>query len=428
MNAFHSLLAIGLLLAPGALAADGENQRIIHALLAKPLSADRAARIALLNNPQLQASFEESGIDAAGLLEARLLQNPSFSLALRFPDRAPSATDAEEAVAFDVLDLFLRPLRESIAANRLQATEWRVAHEGLALVAEVKNAVYALEADSQLLDQVQAVQETAAAALDLTQKQHAAGNVTDLAVLEQQASYSQARLDSAMAAAALNAQREKINRLLGLWGKDTGWKASGTLPPLPAADPPLEGLESRAVSQRLDLAAAQASLRGVVQALGLTKSYRWVGALEFGIDTEHNPDHSNVTGPTFRFELPVFQHGQARIAKGEAELRRAERQFAGLAIDIRSTVHGELLAKRETARFYQEELLPERTAILQQTQIQYNGMLAGNYVLFAAKAEQLRAQSGGVEALRDYWIARANLELAAGGRLTGKITSPTHQP
>ena len=54
------------------------------------------------------------------------------------------------------------------------------------------------------------------------------------------------------------------------------------------------------------------------------------------VDTERNPDRSSVTGPTFRLELPLFNQGQARVAKSEAELRRAERKLEGLAIDIRS--------------------------------------------------------------------------------------------
>jgi cobalt-zinc-cadmium efflux system outer membrane protein len=72
----------------------------------------------------------------------------------------------------------------------------------------------------------------------------------------------------------------------------------------------------------------------VVRALGLTKTYRYVGALEFGIDTERESDRNNLTGPTLRLEIPLFNQGQARIAKSEAELRRAERKLESLAIGI----------------------------------------------------------------------------------------------
>ena len=156
-------------------------------------------------------------------------------------------------------------------------------------------------------------------------------------------------------------------------------------------------------------------LSGVVRALGLTKTYRYIGALEFGADTELNPDHSNVTGPRLRLELPLFNQGQARIAKGEAELRRAERKLEGLAIGIRADVralHDKLAALRETARFYQSDVLPTRRAITAGMLLQYNGMLIGNYELFRTRPPE---QIGGRAQARSRPVAR----LLDGPRGTG---------
>ncbi len=161
-------------------------------------------------------------------------------------------------------------------------------------------------------------------------------------------------------------------------------------------------------------------LSGVVRALGLTKTYRYIGALEFGADTELNPDHSNVTGPRLRLELPLFNQGQARIAKGEAELRRAERKLEGLAIGIRADVralHDKLAALREAAQFYQSDVLPTLRAITAGMLLQYNGMLIGNYELFRTRSEQIEAEHKEIETLRDYWTTRAELERAVGGNL-----------
>src|SRR5579871_3972251 len=52
-------------------------------LLAKPLSADAAVQIALLNNPGLQATYAQLGIAEADLVQAGLLRNPGFSY--RYP-------------------------------------------------------------------------------------------------------------------------------------------------------------------------------------------------------------------------------------------------------------------------------------------------------------------------------------------------------
>jgi cobalt-zinc-cadmium efflux system outer membrane protein len=44
-------------------------------------------------------------------------------------------------------------------------------------------------------------------------------------------------------------------------------------------------------------------------------------------------------------------------------------------------------------------------------------MLVGTYQLLETRTDQIDARQEYVEALRDYWVARSELELAVGGRL-----------
>jgi cobalt-zinc-cadmium efflux system outer membrane protein len=394
----------------------------VRVRLKKPLTVNSAVQIALLNNREFLATFEDVGVSAADLREAGLWKNPAIDLSARFPNHG-SAVNWEVNGAFDLLDLLMIPLRKRVAANQLAAAQLRVADEAVRLVAGVKSAMYELQADGAMLAHRQTIGEISSTALDLAQRQHEAGNINDLALARQQATYNAARLDLAMAENAQREHREKLNRLLSLWGGDTAWKIMGGLPPLPEGDTALRGLESLAVAQRLDLAAAHMELAGIVRALGLTKAYRYVGALEFGMDTEHDIDHSNLTGPNLRIEVPIFNQGQGRIAKGEAELRRAERKLEALAIGIRSDVralHDKLAAQREGARFFQSEIVPVRRAITAGMLLHYNGMLVGNYELFATRAEQIEVEHRSIEALRDYWMTRAELERAVGGSLRAR--------
>lgn len=397
----------------------------VRVLLRTPLTVNSAVQIALLNNRELLATFEDVGVSAADLREAGLWTNPSLDLSVRFPDRPPSGANWEEAVAFNLLDLMMIPLRKRVAADQLQAVQLRVADETLRLVAEVKTVVYNLQADDAMLAHRHTIVDIRNSAVDLTQRQHEAGNVTDLDLGQQQSAYNSARLELAMAENEQREHREKLNRLLSLWGSDTGWRISGPLPKLPESDIALPGLESLAVAQRLDLSAAQRELAGVVRALGLTRTYRYIGALEFGVNTERESDRTNLTGPTLRLELPLFNQGQARVARGEAELRRAERKVESLAIGIRSDVrmlHDKLAALREAALFYQTEVVPTHQAITAGMLLRYNGMLVGNFELFQTRAEQIEAEHKSVEVTRDYWLTRAELERAVGGNLSVRKT------
>src|SRR5690242_14829573 len=86
-------------------------ERELQGLLRRPLTAERAVQVALLNNRDLQARFEEIGIAQANLIEAGLISNPNLGVSVRFPDRSPSGTNAEYSIAQNLIELILRPMR-----------------------------------------------------------------------------------------------------------------------------------------------------------------------------------------------------------------------------------------------------------------------------------------------------------------------------
>jgi cobalt-zinc-cadmium efflux system outer membrane protein len=392
----------------------------IHEILRKPLTVDTAVQIALLNNQTLRATFEEIGLSAADLLEAATIPNPKIDLSVRFPNKPPSATYIDYSTVIDFLSILMIPLKKRVAKDQLESVALRVADDTLELVSQVKTAFYSLQASEQLLKQFKLIVDTNAASLDLSQRQYEAGNISELALARQQAAYSASRLEMATTEAEIRQNREKLNRLLGLWGRDTDWHMAGELPEVPASDLPKSGLERLAMSQRLDLQAEYLSVTSQAKNLGLTKSFRLLGAMDFGVEIERETDTQIRTGPTFAIELPVFNQGQARIARGEAALRQAQDKFEALAIDVRSQIRelrDELASKREIARFYKDELLPDQRRILSESLIHYNAMEVSDFELFTTKADEARTEREYIEAVRDYWITRAELERAVGGSL-----------
>src|ERR1700736_6051480 len=363
----------------------------VRQLLRKPLTVRPAFQIALLNNRSLQATFEEVGLSAADVLEAATIPNPKIDLAIRFPDKPPSGTYVDYGAAIDFLSIIMIPLKMRVAKIQLEAAALRVADATLELVSQVKGAFYSLQASPQLLQRFKLIVDTSAASLNLAQRQHEAGNITDLALAQQQATYSRSRLDLATTEAEIRRNREKLDRLLGLWGTDTDWQISGKLPEAPSSDLPISGLERLAISQRLDLQAYYLQLTSQVKNLGLTKSFRLLGALDFGVNSERETDSQTRTGPSFAIELPIFNQGQARIARGEAALRQSQDKFEALAVDVRSQIRelrDELTSKREIARFYQDELLPGQCRILNESLIQYNAMEIENFELFSTNPKK----------------------------------------
>jgi cobalt-zinc-cadmium efflux system outer membrane protein len=219
--------------------------------------------------------------------------------------------------------------------------------------------------------------------------------------------------------------------LLGLWGETTSWKIVEGLPPLPLGEPRLEHLESFAIRQRLDVASARTTAMLLAKAVDLARTTRLFGRLEIGVDTHRDPDGPRVLGPNLVIELPIFDQRQGTIARLEAQRRQQDRRLAGLSIDVRSEVRlarARLQAARQTAFHYRDTVVPLRKAVLEQSLLHYNGMFLGPYELLAAKQAEVEAQRGYIQAWRNYWIARADLERAVGGALPPETTGRKDQP
>ncbi|HEY1686934.1 MAG TPA: TolC family protein [Tepidisphaeraceae bacterium] len=403
----------------GHTASDTTIGAAIQKMLLHPLTADQVVQIALLNNQNLQAKLEELGIAKADLVQAGLLQNPVFAASWRFPDRAPHGTDAEYSVAENFLSLLILPLRKQIAEAEFQGIQLNVADEVFALDAEAKSAYFTFEAREQLLTRLRGIKELNQTAADLAARQHAAGTINDLDLINQQAICDEASIDFSHAREQLIADRERLNRLMGFADRPPAWNIAPRLPDIPSREMANTDLELLAMRQRLDLAAANSHIAALKKILSVTKGFRYFTTVDVGIDTEHGTNGQNVTGPTLSLEIPIFDQGQGRVAKIEAQFRQAQFRIKAMTTDIRSEVRevrDQMLAARDLTEKYRD-LVPKRQRIVELTLQQYNGMLKGPYDLLLARQSQLAAEQGYIESWRDYWVDRTQLTRAVGGYL-----------
>jgi len=395
----------------------------VHRLLQKQLSADTAVQIALLNNRDLQSSYASLGIAQADLVEAGLLENPVFSYTY-YTGGAGSIVEASIVQDFvSVLSLSARKKVGQAVADRVVA---ETAQRVLDLAWQVRTQYYVVVGDSQALDLMRQIVSATDAAAELARRQLAAGNLNRRDQAVQQAFYAQALLDASQAEMQLSSDREKLNRLMGLWGGQTRWSVPARLPRVPASLPSFDEIESQAISQRLDLAAAKKEAESTAQALTLTQQFRYLDALGIGVAYKREPGAGNFVGPTVQLGLPIFNQGQAKVARMEAEYRRSQERVAALAVAIRSETREareRLTAMQQVVQHYTQVLLPLQQTILSETLKSYNGMLTGVYELLLTKQMQVQTARQYVAANRDFWLAWADLERAAGGSLALAATA-----
>ena len=389
-------------------------------LLAGGLTRERAVSIALINSPHLQATYEGLDVSQADLVQAGLISNPTIGGSIGFPINGKGKAEYEASIVQSFLDIFMLPLRKRVAEQQFIAATLRVADQALDTASEVSKAFAEVQADIETVELMRSITDTAQAGSDLAQRLFDAGNTTERVRGSQLAVYEQAQLDLARDEMLLLEHREKLNRMLGLWGPRTAWTLAARLPPVPEQDVLPDQLERIAMKQRLDVAAAKRELALMETALSMARSTRYTGVVDVGAHVHKDPDGALLLGPTLSLELPIFDQRQAVIGRLEAQRRQAQRHVDELAIDARSEVRlasAKLDVTRRASERYKKTLLPTRALVLEQTQLEYNGMQVGLYELLFAKQAQIESVRAYIDTVRDYWIARAELERALGGRI-----------
>lgn len=411
---------------PSDAAEQAQVAQRVDELLARPLTAESAAQIALLNHRGLRASLHGLGVAEAELVQASRLPNPGFSFGR---GRQGEEREIERTLSLDLGHLITLPLARQVQDRRLAAAQRQVAQEMLALASEARKAFYAAVAAEQGLRYRQDVMSAAEAGAELGRRMAQTGNWSRLQQAREQAFYSEAALNSARAQQARVAARERLSRLLGLWGPQIEFRLPERLPELPASPREQSDLESLALSQRLDVQAAKAQAEATARSLGLSRVTRFINVLELDLKRNSSSEGSRQRGYEISVELPLFDWGEARVARAESLYRQSLEHTAQTAIEARSELREAYQAYRaayEIARHYRDEAVPLVRRISEENLLRYNGMFIGVFELLADARAQIATVNAALEAQRDFWIAQADLDMALLGKPSlSAASSPT---
>jgi cobalt-zinc-cadmium efflux system outer membrane protein len=377
-------------------------------------TADSAIRLGFLHNPQTRALLAEADLARAERGEGRALPNPEADFAFR---KNGGESHWELSVLGDVNGLLLYPWKRGAANTRYRATLNRLAAHLSEQKTQVYNAYFSAIAATQIQAFVANTAATWEAAAELSRRQRQAGTLNALDLAETEAAATEARLALRSAEGKASEERENLARVLGL--PSSAWSLPDSLPdPLPE-DPALGELEALAKGRNPGLTAAREESHAADQLRALA-SLEAFPSLKAGISVERDEAGRNFMGPAVSAEIPLFDLGFARRARSRAEGELARRRLTALE----SRLYPEIRARHQAlgvARRNHEEvrktLIPLRETATAEALKQYNFMLTGVYRLLAARREELSARILGMESLRDYWIARGELERLVGGPL-----------
>ena len=394
---------------------DGIDQRVGE-LLAKPLSPDDAVQISLLNNRGLQASFQQLGITEAEVVGAGRVPNPGFSFSrLKRGDEI----ELERGIHFKLARLIAMPMISAMESRRFEAAQRLVTMTMLSVASDTRKAWVAALAAEETVRYMRRVLQAAEASAELARRMEQVGNFNKLRRAREQSFYADAALNLARAEQAQRATRERLIRLLGLWGEQTRFLLPDRLPDLPQQLADRPDIERVAMAQRLDVQSAKLAAEQTARNLGLTKTTRFINVLELGAVRSSSNEGPTQRGWEIGVELPLFDWGGARVARAEGVYMQAVHRAAETAINARSEVreaYGAWRSAYDIARHHQDEIVPLRKQIAEENLLRYNGMLIGVFELLADARAQIASVNAAIEAKRDFWLAQADLDMALIGK------------
>lgn len=409
--------------------ASSARARVDH-LLERPLTADAAVQVALLNNRGLQAAYNELGIAEAAMVQASLPPNPRFSLS-RIAGRFES--EIEAAIAADILALATLPARAEIAADRFRQAQLRAAEETLRAAAEARRNYYRAVGAEEVVGFLAQANSSAEAAAKLGRALGETGAVNKLDQAREQVFYAELTAQLGRSRQRALSERERLARSLGLWGGDLHFRLPAALPAPPARPRSSPDVEREAVERRVDLQVARIELEALAKSYGLTNATRFINLFQLAGVYRDTREHAITTtnertefekarfrdsGADMTFEIPIFDLGEARVRQAVETYMKAVNRLAAKAVDVRSEARDAYRIYRssyDVASHYQREVLPLRKIISDESQLRYNAMLIDVFTLLDEARRRILSTTAAIEAKRDFWIAKTDLQAAIVG-------------
>jgi outer membrane protein TolC len=405
-------------------AEDDEQARdAVKRLLSRMLTVDAAVQVALLNNKGLQAAYNELALAEAELVQESLPPNPVFSIS---DISADGASEIERQVVGDILALATLPFRSDIARDRFRQAQLKAALETLRLAADVRRAYFRAVAANEMVSLLTDAKSTAETAAQLATKLGQTGSMNKLDQAREQVFYAETTADLATARQEAATSRERLVRLMGLWGGDLDFRLPGQLPSLPRRPRTLPFIEVDAVGHRIDLQIARLELVALAKSLELTQATRFVTLLDVaGIDKRtHDPDTApfRERGFDVAFQIPIFDGGEVRVRQASETYNRAFNRLTEKSINVRSQARDAYRTYRSTydiAEHYQREILPLRNTITEEMQLRLSSMQVDVFALVTEARQRIASLRAAIDAKRSFYLAQSDLQTVVNGGGSG---------
>jgi hypothetical protein len=342
---------------------------------------------------------------------------------LRLEANTPAAAEpAASGPALDMAQAQRLSLRQRpdlfVRAGMNEPERGKVQSAYVAHVREVQRAwITAVAARHSLRLMTESLQ-AASTGVELGQRMVQAGNWSQARLMREQLTEAGARQAWASAQQAQRLADSSLALLLGHWDATSAGQVLAALPAqlpaLPEQLSPGPGLnpaqvEAAVLASHPTLAWRRLEVQRLNNALGQQRSEAWQQALDSALQTTVA---SPWSAPEIKDLRLLRDHALERAVSAEADLMAAAAARRAMA----RTGWEQLQAQHASAQLALNGVARLQTALKQETQLRYNGMLLSTWDLLAQARERMASLDAASQAQRDFWLAQTDWQtLLAGG-------------
>ena len=308
-------------------------------------------------------------------------------------------------------ELWAGPALNALETARINARVAQLSHQ-------VNRAWIDAVAASQSLTYLRDALAATEAGAELARRMAAVGNWT-------QAQHIQTRLQQSAAASALavaqqqsDGARERLVRLLGLSGDAARIALPLRLPELPATSLAETGLEATALRQNPALALARANAAREQGRVSRHDMADWQ-SIQASIEPGAGPgadDALALNSLVTRAPVLTARQNSLRHTLEEAISTQVEAETrASRASSLAREAYSRYRWAHEQARQQRDEVVQWQTALQEDTQARYNGMLLSTWDLLNSAGARIRSVHAALQAQRQFWLTHTALQAVLAG-------------
>lgn len=338
--------------------------------------------------------------------------------------QAPSEKVGQPLTPAHAMQLALAARPELFASATLNAFERAQANARVSQLSHRVNRAW-IDAVSarQSLSYLGDVHEAAQTAVELARRMASVGNWSKAQMMQEQQVLSDATVQLVRAQQQAFGARENLIRLLGLSGAAAEFSLPPKLPELPTLLLPERDIEAAALQNKPELMLIRQSAHMDLQGIRPQDMQRWTQASEAALSAPShstNPSASPDAKPmTWLTQAPVLDLRLAGLSEAVEQAAHSQAAVNTLTATTRSLAREAYFRYRtahELARHQRDEGVRLNTALQEETQARYNGMLQSTWDLLASARARVQSVNTALQAQRDFWLADTDLQwVMAGG-------------